>query len=341
MIPDDSNVEVIDLTSPNTAFDDNVGYEDAPEDEITQQPKRRKININIPQNCFELEKRVKVALYQSINHYWEVSQEQGMLAALLDSRFKDLEFASETLCLQTHEQLKDAYQNMKILTNESQGAESRPTSSNSLLARMFKNSHTYVNEISGSDHYQHLPNIAANFGILINTSVSIKEAVYRLYKRVVLYTNKKNISMDLSKQDNTLQTLRYLLDGGLDIRYNKINLFAKIIYDERLHNLLDNWYISDIVEDNTAESCSDIFSIHFDFQDIQILQKFTLIYIKILISDAIIQRHVDYYSSIRFTVKNGDVYSNITLRIGEAIDVKNVDDPNRCLYALIRAIMIH
>ncbi|CAB4419548.1 unnamed protein product [Rhizophagus irregularis] len=147
--------------------------------------------------------------------------------------------------------------------------------------------------------------------------------------------------MDLSKQDNTLQTLRYLLDGGLDIRYNKINLFAKIIYDERLHNLLDNWYISDIVEDNTAESCSDIFSIHFDFQDIQILQKFTLIYIKILISDAIIQRHVDYYSSIRFTVKNGDVYSNITLRIGEAIDVKNVDDPNRCLYALIRAIMIH
>ncbi|PKK56024.1 hypothetical protein RhiirC2_800914 [Rhizophagus irregularis] len=118
MIPDDSNVEVIDLTSPNTAFDDDVGYEDAPEDEITQQPKRRKININTPQNCFELEKRVKAALYQSINHYWEVPQEQGMLAALLDPRFKDLEFASETLCLQTHEQLKDAYKNMKILTNE-------------------------------------------------------------------------------------------------------------------------------------------------------------------------------------------------------------------------------
>ncbi|CAG8742167.1 9951_t:CDS:2, partial [Rhizophagus irregularis] len=146
MIPDDSNVEVIDLTSPNTAFDDDVGYEDAPEDEITQQPKHRKININTPQNCFELEKRVKAALYQSINHYWEVPQEQRMLAALLDPRFKDLEFASETLRLQTHEQLKDAYKNMKILTNESQEAESRPTSSNSLLARMFKNSHTYVDE---------------------------------------------------------------------------------------------------------------------------------------------------------------------------------------------------
>lgn len=156
MIPDDSNVEVIDLTSPNTAFDDDVGYEDAPEDEITQQPKRRKININTPQNCFELEKRVKAALYQSINHYWEVPQEQGMLAALLDPRFKDLEFASETLRLQTHEQLKDAYKNMKILTNESQEAESRPTSSNSLLARMFKNSHTYVDEVT---NYLALPKI--------------------------------------------------------------------------------------------------------------------------------------------------------------------------------------
>jgi len=29
--------------------------------------------------------------------------------------------------------------------------------------------------------------------------------------------------MDLMKRDNTLQTLRYLLDGGLDTRYNKIN----------------------------------------------------------------------------------------------------------------------
>ncbi|CAB4491125.1 unnamed protein product [Rhizophagus irregularis] len=162
---------------------------------------------------------------------------------------------------------------------------------------------------------RHLPDIAANFGTLINTSVSIKEAVHGLYKR--------------------------------------------------LHNLLDNWYISDIVEDNTAESCSDIFSIHPDFQDIQVrglwklnkireqnlpsvlsaenfLTDLTRIYIDIYQnSGAIIQRHVDYYSSIRFTVKNGDVYSNITLRIGEAIDVENVDDPNGRSYALIRAIMIH
>jgi hypothetical protein len=111
ILPDDSNIEVIDLTSPNTAFDDDIGYEDAPEDEpITEQPKHRKININISQTCLDLEKRIKMVLYQPINDYWEVPQEQGMLAALLDPQFKDLEFASEILCMRTHEQLKDAYQ---------------------------------------------------------------------------------------------------------------------------------------------------------------------------------------------------------------------------------------
>jgi hypothetical protein len=148
LIPEDSNIEVIDLTNPNTAFDDDVGYEDAPEDEITQQPKRRKININVPQNCSGLEKRVKEALYQAINHYWEVPQEKGMLAALLDPRFKDLEFASEVLRTRTHEQLKNAYQNMKNSTNENQDAESTSTSSNSLLARMFQSSYICADEIA-------------------------------------------------------------------------------------------------------------------------------------------------------------------------------------------------
>ena len=57
-------MEVVDLTSPNMAFNDDVGYEDAPEDEpISEQSKRRKININTPQNCTDLDKHVKAALY--------------------------------------------------------------------------------------------------------------------------------------------------------------------------------------------------------------------------------------------------------------------------------------
>ncbi|CAG8720698.1 16691_t:CDS:2, partial [Funneliformis caledonium] len=116
IVPDDSSIEVVDLTSPNTTFDDDIGYEDALEDElITRQPKCRKININIPQNYL---------------------------------RFKSLKFASKLLRIKTHEQLKDDYQIMKNLTNEDQETESRPTLSNSLLARMFQNDHTCIDEIS-------------------------------------------------------------------------------------------------------------------------------------------------------------------------------------------------
>ncbi|CAG8637881.1 11553_t:CDS:2, partial [Diversispora eburnea] len=106
----DSNIEIIDLTGSNTIFDDDVSYRDAPEDEpITEQSKRRKININIPQVYTNLENRVKIVLYQAMNHYWKVSQEHRILVALLDPRFKELEFASDLLHIKTQEQLKDAY----------------------------------------------------------------------------------------------------------------------------------------------------------------------------------------------------------------------------------------
>jgi len=154
---DDSDVKIVDLTNPNTAFDDDVGYEDAPEDEpITERPKRRKININTPQDCTNLENRVKVTLYQSMNHYWEVPQEQGMLAALLDPRFKELEFASDLLRINTHEQLKNAYQDMRNQSDENQDAGLQPVSSNSLLARMFQNNSIHVDEVAS---YLALPKV--------------------------------------------------------------------------------------------------------------------------------------------------------------------------------------
>ena len=55
----------------------------------------------------------------------------------------------------THEQLKNVYQNIKSLTEENQ-AESRPTSSNSLLARMFQNNYICEDEVA---NYLALPKI--------------------------------------------------------------------------------------------------------------------------------------------------------------------------------------
>ncbi|CAB4383804.1 unnamed protein product [Rhizophagus irregularis] len=148
----------------------------------------------------------------------------------------------------------------------------------------------------------HLPEIARNFGTLVNTSVSLKEAVHGLYKRTVLHTNKKDLSMDLSKRDNTLQTLRYLLDGGLD-EIN--NFFTNFANDTILHKLLDDWYITENGYITTKNN-SEIFSIHPDFQNIRV-----------------------YGLWKQFKIQE------------QAIDVEVADSHGEQSYALIRAIMIH
>ena len=81
-----------------------------------------------------------------------------MLAALLDPRFKELEFASDLMRIKVQDQLKNAYQEMRNLTNEDedQEAELQPVSSNSLLARMFENNAVHADEVTS---YLALPKI--------------------------------------------------------------------------------------------------------------------------------------------------------------------------------------
>ena len=55
----------------------------------------------------------------------------------------------------------------------------------------------------------------------------------------------------------------------------------------------------------------------------------------------IIQRHINYYDSVSFTVLHENYYSNIILRVGEAIDVEDADTPDERSYALIQAIITH
>lgn len=58
--------------------------------------------------------------------------------------------------IRTQGQLRNAYQDMKILTNEDQEVELRPISSNSLLARMFENNAIHIDEVAS---YLALPKI--------------------------------------------------------------------------------------------------------------------------------------------------------------------------------------
>src|SRR3954466_4642843 len=58
-----------------------------------------------------------------------------------------------------------------------------------------------------------LPDHACRFGTLRNTSVSVKEAVHKIYKNAVPHMNKHNIQWDLTAYENTMQAIHFVLEG--------------------------------------------------------------------------------------------------------------------------------
>lgn len=102
-----------------------------------------------------------------------------------------------------------------------------------------------------SDEFVGLPNLHANyhllrhartFGTLTNTAVGTKEMVHRIFKNMVPRTNCKNIELDLLKRYTTLQSIRYLADGGIDPR----NLRSSVEFMSLSRNsdsLFKDWFI--------------------------------------------------------------------------------------------------
>ncbi|CAB4483207.1 unnamed protein product [Rhizophagus irregularis] len=74
-----------------------------------------------------------------------------------------------------------------------------------------------------------------------------------------------------------------------------------------------------------------------------LLTEFTRVYKELYNNNGIIiQRHINYYDSIQFIVRSKtDSYTNIILRVGEAIDEEDIDSLGERSYALIRAIITH
>ncbi|CAG8726929.1 11535_t:CDS:2 [Funneliformis caledonium] len=58
-------------------------------------------------DCNDLIGKVKSALYIVMKHYWNVSQDKGMIAAILDPRCKFLSFASESQIIRTKNLLRE------------------------------------------------------------------------------------------------------------------------------------------------------------------------------------------------------------------------------------------
>lgn len=77
----------------------------------------------------------------------------------------------------------------------------------------------------------------------MNTEVGAKEMVHRIFKNIVPRTNRKNVELDLLKRYTTLQSIRYLADGGIDARYLQSSIgFINISRDT--NHLFKDWFIT-------------------------------------------------------------------------------------------------
>ena len=87
---------------------------------------------------------------------------------------------------------------------------------------------------------------------MVNTACGVKEAMHGLFKAFVPHTNKKNIDLDLLRHYNTLQALRFWLDGGRDERVSDSDYHAN---RSLLEPLLSGWYIAESLDSiNDLES---------------------------------------------------------------------------------------
>ncbi|CAB4418984.1 unnamed protein product [Rhizophagus irregularis] len=131
--------EEIDLTNHTTIFDYDIGIEDSDDDVIDDHPKQRKISVSIPQDCHNLIEKVRSALYTAMNYYWNVPQDEGMIATFLDPRCKSLNFAFESQLTRTKSLLREIYVKAKQDLGANREHQNSQSPGNPLLRNIFAN----------------------------------------------------------------------------------------------------------------------------------------------------------------------------------------------------------
>ncbi|CAB4384955.1 unnamed protein product [Rhizophagus irregularis] len=180
--------------------------------------------------------------------------------------------------------------------------------------------------------------------------------------------NRKNIELDLIRRHNTLQTIRYLTDGGVDNRFPCIKQgFQKLTIDPLLHSILSDWYMTQIIqkEDITDISNTNVVLCDSRVTNIKLYKKLSKIEIQqynlpvrldensqfahdILIAydiymqkkAALIYRRVEFYNQIKYTLLDDDgrFNSHLNLHVG---DIVQIQEEENLSYAKIRALFTH
>ncbi|CAG8842258.1 46456_t:CDS:2, partial [Gigaspora margarita] len=208
---------------------------------------------------------------------------------------------------------------------------------------------------------------AHNFGMLVNISVGIKEAVHKIFKGSVSKMNCKNVEFDLIRWHNTLQTIRYLIDRGKDSRFLHIGQgFQKFTTDPLLQPILSDWYMTqNIQEKGTIDINSNITShddrirnittrkrlskseIHQFSLPIKLDDNLQFTYDIVSAYDiymkkraALIYRNVEFYKQISYTLLNDDGTFDTYVNLYSG-DIVQIQEESSLSYAILKGIFTY
>ncbi|UZO24845.1 uncharacterized protein OCT59_017139 [Rhizophagus irregularis] len=162
--------------------------------------------------------------------------------------------------------------------------------------------------------------------MLQNLSINLLKVKFTYY---IPHINKKNVELDFIKRENTLQSLRYLIDCGL--LYNNIQINGKI------KSLFDRWYLTsqiysneDIEEDQENYFTSSLSN-----------------YINIKVRGKWNKQKIHFQKYLSFTIIDDDtiIEENIKLQAGDVVEIEGKEDnddiENEKWFARIQAIFVH
>ncbi|CAG8733783.1 21218_t:CDS:2 [Cetraspora pellucida] len=117
----DNNIQItVDLDDSNTVFNDNLDLQenikfiDEPEIlDIEIEKKISRVKIKIPQNYEGMVDHIKSALLNALNYYWNYPTYESLLATILDSLNKKMEFTTDDQRFETKTYLMEEYKDFK------------------------------------------------------------------------------------------------------------------------------------------------------------------------------------------------------------------------------------
>ncbi|CAG8706944.1 5843_t:CDS:2 [Rhizophagus irregularis] len=202
-----------DFLNENTIFGSEaleIQQTDFDDDEVISNITKKKISIKNPLNTVGILEKIKQNIYNALIYYWDIPNDLGLMAALLDPRYKNLDFLDDDEKQRIVQKLRSELGGVKTSTSEPLNNPSTPLNA----------------ESSMRSHKEYRQRIAQKYLAVPATSVSSE----RLFSDAGNLINTKRTSLDTNLAAKMLFLKRNL---------NTMHAFASEWNDEMSHIEID------------------------------------------------------------------------------------------------------